>query len=1429
MNILYKILNEALLQWNDSSDIEDSGLIKASDVENRMKTQLVYKIDELKRINLFGSGSGYIYEKFKDKIYIEGEHVQLDEDGCTVNVYKPGEYRVYIENFDKIEEIYSHAFKMSDLMSINIPDSVTSIGDGAFYKCASLSSVNIPDSVTSIGEFAFMGCTGLTSMTIPNSVTSIGIAAFAGCSGLTSVTISNSVTSIGNSAFENCSELTSVTIPNSVKKIGSGVFQGCTGLTSMVVEGGNTEYDSHNNCNAIIETATNTLISGCKNTIIPNSVTKIGDWAFYACAGLTSITIPDSVTSIRWGAFEDCTGLTSVTIPDSVTYIGHQVFTGCANLKKVYVESIDKFNEIEFKSGTSDPTCYGAELIELKKDLNEALLQWNDSDIEDLGIIKTSDVENRMKDPQLVYKLNKPRKIKIFDSNSIYRKFKDKVYINGVYVQLDRYGYTVNEYEPGEYRTYIEGFDKLKKIYVTAFDGCRNLFSVIIPNSVAEIGTGAFAWCRGLTSVTIPSKVKKIGTQAFWYCTGLTSVTIPNSVTSIGYHAFYQCTGLTSVTWNAKACDDFDYYSYPFENLENVTSFSFGDEVEKIPAYLCCGLTGLTSVTIPNSVTWIGSAAFHRCKNLKKVYVEDIDKFNEICFLTKTSNPTCYGAELIELKKGLNEALLQWNDSSDIEDTGLIKASDIENRMKTQLVYKIDELKRIRIFYANIEDPDDTRYTYSEYKDKVYVNGEHVKLDGKGYTVNEYEPGKYRVYIEDFDKLEEIEDFTFYECTDLMSIIIPNSITTISCGAFCGCSGLTSVTIPNSVTLIDNSAFQNCSGLTSIDIPNTVREIYSSAFSDCTGLTSVTIPNSVTLIGNSAFSGCTGLTSVTIPSSVTEMGGCVFYDCTNLKTIYVESISKFKKIKFSGWGDKSKLLRKVKLIELKKDLNEALLQWNDSSDIEDTGLIKASDIENSMRPYLIYKVDLNRYDNIKIFERNTSIYKKYKDKVYINGEHIELDQNGYTVKEYESGEYRVYIEDFNKLEEICHKAFTDCIELTSVTIPDSVTKIGEFAFRGCSRLTSITIPDSVTTIGAAAFYNCDCLTSVTIPDSVTKIGNSAFMECSRLTSITIPDSVSIIGGSAFQGCTGLTSITIPDSVTLISDYAFYCCTSLISIEIPNSVTKINEYTFVGCSSLTSVTIPNTVITIGHRAFESCSSLKSVAIPDSVTKIGNGAFSDCTGLTSVTISNSVTEIGKFAFWNCKNLKKVYVESIDKFNEIYFIHETSNPTYYGAELVELKQGLNEALISWDDSDTEDDSHILNHHNIKRSFERIDLNDYKKSVAYWQNQNKNYPWFKNYINDIINLYFNNKQDFEKYIKTCINDSYGGSDLRSEEIYYSVINNYGLFIDKLFRIPDESELKAIVDITKYVPLKWQSTFWNVAIFGDRGLIWCIVKHNEI
>ena len=222
-----------------------------------------------------------------------------------------------------------------------------------------------------------------------------------------------------------------------------------------------------------------------------------------------------------------------------------------------------------------------------------------------------------------------------------------------------------------------------------------------------------------------------------------------------------------------------------------------------------------------------------------------------------------------------------------------------------------------------------------------------------------------------------------------------------------------------------------------------------------------------------------------------------------------------------------------------------------------------------------------------------------------------------------------------------------CVTIPSTIVSNGntyqVVEIGSLAFQGCDNMTSVTIPNSVTSIGNNAFVDCRGLTSVTIPKEVTSAGFGIFNYCTGLTSVIIENGVTEIWESTFSGCTGLTSVSIPDGVTSIGKRAFVGCTGLTSISIPNSVTSIGERAFADCTGLTSVSIPNSVTSIGERAFADCTNLTSITIPNGVTDIGSEAFSGCSGLTSITLPNSVTEIGDQAFFSCKSLTNVTIQT------------------------------------------------------------------------------------------------------------------------------------------------------------------------------------------
>ena len=278
-------------------------------------------------------------QSFTEKIV----HVSYTIEDQHVNFYKnmPFFCKLTLNNDEVIEIKGSGTITSEQTMQyqettvqIEIGKLCTCIGSEAFYSFTEVTSVTIPNSVTSIGELAFNYCISLTNVTIPNSVTSIGDFAFVNCSNLTDVTIPNSVTSIGEYAFNACG-LTSLYIPSSVISIGEAAFINCGDLLSINVDSNNTVFDSRNNCNALIETSTNTIMYGCRNTIIQNTITTIGYGAFQACKGLTSLVIPNNITSIQDYAFYFCQSISSLTIGSGLTNIGHHTFERCTSLTSI--------------------------------------------------------------------------------------------------------------------------------------------------------------------------------------------------------------------------------------------------------------------------------------------------------------------------------------------------------------------------------------------------------------------------------------------------------------------------------------------------------------------------------------------------------------------------------------------------------------------------------------------------------------------------------------------------------------------------------------------------------------------------------------------------------------------------------------------------------------------------------------------------------------------------------------------------------------------------------------------------------------------------------------------------------------------------------------------------------------------------------------
>ena len=468
---------------------------------------------------------------------------------------------------------------------------ITGTGDMASYEISlpapwksfreEIENVSIADSVTSIGSYAFYECRGLTSITIPCGVTRIGESAFNDCYNLEQITIPDSVTSIGDKAFY----LTAYYVERTNRENGV-LYIGNHLIKAFDISG---EYEIKSGTKTIAGNAFD-WCSGLTAITIPGSVTYIGDDAFSNCEGLTSVTIPNSVKSIGNGAFDNCTGLTSVTIPNSVTSIGDSAFNYCTDLTTVTIP--DGVTSI---GGEAFKYCYKLEQITIPDSVTSIGKQAFDATAYYYkGYYDNTEEESNWENGAL------------YIGNHLIRAF-----VSG-------------EYEIKANTKTIAGF---------AFNGCENMTSVTIPDSVVSIGDNAFEYCTGLTAVTIPDSVLSIGNQAFISCTGLTSITIPKGVTSIGDYAFQDCYRLAEIKVaaenNAYCSENGVLYDrekteiicFPKEKQDTV--FEIPDSVTSIATGAFSECRNLTSVTIPDGVSGIGDFAFYECSALERIIIPD--------------------------------------------------------------------------------------------------------------------------------------------------------------------------------------------------------------------------------------------------------------------------------------------------------------------------------------------------------------------------------------------------------------------------------------------------------------------------------------------------------------------------------------------------------------------------------------------------------------------------------------------------------------------------------------------------------------------------------------------------------------------------------------------------------------------------------------
>ena len=1140
--------------------------------------------------------------------------------------------------------------------------------------------------VEAIGNFSLTPSTSEpVVLTIPSAI-SIDPLAFSGITHEFSVVFEEGRTEISDQAFMNCSALKGIVFPNSMQKIGERAFFGCTGITELTIPSNLTEIglNAFDGCTSV--TKLNYNAKQLKNENYKNSSGAYFGSKFASPEGFELIVGPN-VEEIPMTIFAQSTNLTTVKFnSEKLSYVGGRAFYGCTNLQTNSYEG-----GIYLGKGTNPYYL---------------LLTVEDKTVENFVIAETCEI---IGGGEVLAGCTNLKSIVIPNS--------------------------------------------VTSICGEAFHNCSSLQTVTIgPESELEIiGPGAFVDCVELRAIDLPSKLKYIGSSAFSGCSSLTSITIPTSVVSINELFGYSLTEMFSspgedvsyelivginpfrgtsierivveegnkffksvddkvllsidgkILYTYAAGDAAESYTIPsgveivgagaFILSENLKTVVIPNGVKTI-ASSAFAESGITSITIPESVDKIGVAAFADCKSLVSVY------FGEGSNIQNIYGYSFYGCDSL-------------------------KEISLPDTIKTIGEYAIANCPSIDtlIFKNDIE-----------FGKRAFQGSEAITviLSSRLTTIPDIFSGGLQVLniiIEENSKITTIENQMFWGCTELQTFIVKenSSLTTIGSSAFWGCSSLTSITIPEGVTSIGNSAFYKCSSLSSITIPKGVTLIDYYAFYECSSLTSVSLPSTLTSIGNSAFYECSSLTSVSLPTTLTSIGGAAFQDCTSLTEITIpKGVTSIGGSAFDGCSS----LNSITIPEGVTSIGESTFS-------------SCSSLTSVSLPSTLTSIGSSVFydcSSLEGFYGNGNSYYKIAD-----GGRALLVDGGETLYAYAIGNAETSYEIPEGVTSIGNEAFSGCSNLTLITIPEGVTSIESYAFQGCISLTSIILPSTLTSIGDQAFWGCSGLTEIEIPEGVISIGNNAFIYCSSLTKISIPEGVVEIGYNVFQGCSSLTTITIPEGVTEIRSGAFWDCSSLTSVTLPSTLTSIGSSAFSSCyalaivynnsslniiagssnygevgyyakevvssggdaagkietegnvqyyvnsttgenialapsvsrDSLTSITIRKGTTEINQYAFQYCNSLTSAILP-SISEIGYRAFYFCRSLTEITINGNITNLDMYSFSGCDNLTKLTLgKDVTDLPVFLFTYTYDNLTKLTEIVVEEGSSLSEVL--------------------------------------------------------------------------------------------------------------------------------------------------------
>lgn len=1053
-------------------------------------------------------------------VLIDGIYYNLDDN---YRITMDGQY-VYIQYAEVTSNPNKYAGKIVIPASVEyngITFAVKRIGNYAFQDCSNLTAVTISEGVEYIGYGAFGSCSSLTTITIPTTITEMDGSAFSGCNSLQEVKISDlkawckiyfrydssNPLTYAHHLFLNNTEVTHLVIPEGITELKQYAFYYGTGIKSISFPAGFTTIGY----SALDQT-------GLISVKIPNSVTKIGQYAFSSCHSLESVTIPESVTFIESYAFQHCEKLQSIILPSSITNISAYLFYNCAGLKSVTIPNT------------------------------------------------------------------------------------------------------------------VEGIGS------SAFGYCTGLSSIVLPESVTSIGSQAFRY-SGLTSIELPNSLENIANEVFLNCNQLTSVTIGTHVANIHSTAFNNCSKLNSIVWNATDFADFGSASlspfYTYRN--NIKSFTFGENVQHIPAFMCYEMSNLSRIDIPASVTSVGEGAFAYCGRLTEINAtagsplysseEGVlfskDKTSLIIYPAGKSATSyivpsivqtieenafygCANLSSITIPASVksigagNGTISMWSFNGSVpptipndafpndvyiivdnaetykaawpqyasrifprqyaEQTVTITAQsdksalhvalgeeNLANVLKLTISGSINsyDLMIMRNKMINLSELDLTNAsivanTYGYYTgicshaDTLLAHSfrglrsvklprtlkyvEQAMIDCPDIKYIEFNGGVVGTQVAPYEGNADLKVVMNEGVTEIKPYAFVDN-NTIHCSASYNVANtkLRELVLPSSLDSIAEKRFWYCTKLQSVQLGEKIKSVGDYAFCECFALTEIELPDDLRTIGDFAFQGA-GLKHITIPNKVTSIGNGAFMGA------------------FGG-------------------------RWNTASQYNNLGkslwILYRSETDN-----YIYGVGINPVTNtMKPFYLGLNAFR--------NGG---VSGHGYTTTPTDLA--NIHFAPNSQLKEIGMFAFPYC-QLDSVTIPASVTTIGKFAFIGNQKMSYLAFEENsaVRTIEEGTFQNCGGLQRVILPEGLIKLDELAFSLHSgddNLKHIVLPPNIVTIADGAFYGRKGLEKIDIPTSAQTIGQYAFQNCSSLVEVKVPSSLLSIGNYAFAGCDDVTKV-------------------------------------------------------------------------------------------------------------------------------------------------------------------------------------------------------------------------------------------------------------------